>query len=90
MQELSRELHSQAIRCMKVGDILGDTAKQCHNENIVIDIRFFKINSIKYCNKKLIPYCDLNFEKLVSENLIDKIVIGPECGFSEKIFTIIC
>lgn len=66
------------------GDIELSDAEQYFSK--VKDIGDFRLNSIKYCNKRnqLIPYCDLNFGKLINKNFIDKIVIGPKCGFSVK------
>lgn len=36
-----------------------------------------------YRNNQLVPYCDLDFNKLINQNIIKEIIIGPKCGFSE-------
>lgn len=65
------------------GDLeLSDAQSFFNNVENVGDFVLKPINYF-YRNNQLVPYCDLDFSKLINQNIINEIVIGPKCDFSE-------
>lgn len=54
-----------------------------HNAKKVNDFVFKPIGYF-YKNNQLVPYCDLDFSRLVNQKIIKEIIIGPKCRFSEN------
>ena len=61
---------------------LSEAERFFHNTENVDDFVFKPIDYF-YRDNQLVPYCDLDFSKLINQELIREIVIGPKCGFSE-------
>ncbi len=64
------------------GDWELSEAECFFQNNRNVDDFIFKSIDYFYRDNQLVPYCDLDFSKIINQNIIKEIVIGPKCGFS--------